>query len=84
MKYADQDLVQSNPDYYFRHFFRDVVVLLGGKMEIADLLDKSQDGVTEAEVDAVRNYACDLVTDRKKQLASLHKMQIRVEPDESA
>ena len=72
-----------NTDFALRHFMRDVIVLLGGKVEIADKLDKSQDGVTEKDVNEVRNYACELITSTKTRLVSLHKMKVQVEPSES-
>jgi len=76
--------VSDEADFDFRHFYRDVVVLLGGRIDIADLLDKSKDGVTEEDVDRVRNYAIELFTARKTELASLHKLQIRVKEDEES
>ena len=72
-----------NTDFSLRHFMRDVIVLLGGKVEIANKLDKSQDGVTAQDVNEVRNYACELMTATKTRLVSLHKMKIQVEPSES-
>jgi len=68
-----------NTDFSLRHFMRDVIVLLGGKVEIADKLDKSQDGITAKDVDEVRNYACELMDATKTRIVSLHKMKIQVD-----
>ena len=71
MNYAD-------PDFSLRHYMRDVVILLGGKPEVADLLDKSKDGVTEADVEKVRDYAIQLFGEVKSIPMNLHKLNIEI------
>jgi len=72
--------VITESDFEFRHLMRDIVILPGGRLDIADLLDKSQDGTNTADVDAVRRYAVELFTEHKNRLNALHKMQLHVGP----
>ena len=79
--YIEGELYE-NPDFELRHFMRDVILLLGAPIDIADLLDKSKDGmVTSSDVNRVRNYACELFNEHKTRMASLRKLKIRTEPD---
>jgi len=57
-------------DLQFREYIRDIGILLGGKLEIADLLLKPK--VTNAD-DTIKviNYTLELMAARKKQLVDI-------------
>jgi hypothetical protein len=68
----------ASPDFDFRHHLYDTILLLGGKKEIADLLEKSIDGaITEMDVDALRNFNIELIESAKRRLASIHTIKIQ-------
>ncbi len=66
----------EDADFNFRHLLRDVLLLQGAPLEIADLLDKSQDGITEADVEVLRGYAISLFGRNKSALRNLHKIKL--------
>ena len=66
-----------DPDFALRHFLRDTVLLLGAPLEIADLLDKSKDGgITDADIDKVRNYNIVLLERCKTNLSNMHTIKL--------
>jgi hypothetical protein len=67
---------ELSADYDLRHLMRDVVIMLGGRKDIADLLDKSQDGISDADVEKLRTYAIELFTANKERMRNLHKISI--------
>ena len=71
-------------DYAFRHHLHSTILLLQGDPSIAALLDKSKDGITEADVDRLRNYNIDLFERVKMSLANLHTYTIKVTPPPEA
>ncbi|MGB8369467.1 MAG: hypothetical protein WCF71_09280 [Verrucomicrobiia bacterium] len=70
-------------DFDFRHHLRDTILLLGGELEIADLLVKSQDGfINEADIEKLRNYNIGLFAKAKSRLRNLNRLKITVSPEE--
>jgi len=70
-------------DLDFRHHLQNTIILLGGRKEIADLLNKSKDyGITEADLTTLRNYNCDLIDQTKEKLTQISTTKIRVSDDE--
>jgi len=61
----------------FLQFLRDVVILLGGRVDIADMLEHPA-AITAADVDALRQYGIVLSEDLKTRMASQSTMEIRV------
>jgi len=59
----------------FIHHLRDTIILLGGRLQIADLL-RNPEAIREAEVDRLRQYNIDLETRIKNRLADTNKMRI--------
>lgn len=74
----EKETAQST-DFDFRHHLRDTILLLGGELEIADLLIKSQDGfVNEADIEKLRAYNISLFTAAKSRLRNLNRLKITV------
>jgi len=72
------DSGESCPDFDFRHHLRDTILLLGGKLEIANLLRKSKDAtISEKDVDDLRNYNCLLFGLAKDRLRDLNSIKIQ-------
>lgn len=70
---------ENCPDFDFRHHLRDTIILLGGKVEIAELLVKSQDGfVSEADIEQLRSYNISLFAEVKKRLGNLNRLKLAV------
>jgi len=61
----------------FLYYLRDAIVLLGGRVDIADKLDHMSD-ISEADVDDLRQYGINLEEDLKRRQELQHKMTIRV------
>jgi hypothetical protein len=71
--------IAQSEDFDFRHYLRDTIILLGGDVEIADLLLKSQDGlVNEADIEKLRSYNISLFTNAKSRLQHLNRLKITV------
>jgi hypothetical protein len=71
----------SDPEFDFRHFLRDTLILLGCKKEIADLLNKSQDmKITFPDVEMVRHYNAELLEGLKDRLHHINKMKVTPKP----
>ena len=67
-------------DFEFRHHLRDTVLLLGGKLEVADMLVKSLDGqINEADIEELRAYNISLFGDTKSRLRNLNKLKLKVD-----
>lgn len=70
------------PDFDFRHHLFDTIILLGGKKEIADLVKKSMDcGVSDEDIDRLRRYNIELITQVKDRLAYTNKIEINTRPE---
>ena len=61
----------------FLHYLRDALILLGGRIDIADKLEHLSD-ISEADVDDMRQYVINLTEDIKRRIEAQHKMTIRV------
>ena len=82
---ASADEVNSPADFEFLHHLFDTIILLGGRRDIAGLLKKSLDlGVTNADVDLLRNYNIELLTEAKHRLASINKLRIQTNREPKA
>jgi hypothetical protein len=69
---------EYSPDFDFRHYLYDTIILLGGRKEIADLLKKSQDyKVSSGDIDNLRRYNCGLIDEVKRRLMSINTMTIQ-------
>jgi hypothetical protein len=69
---------ENNLQYEFLRKLQDTCSLLGGKKELRDWLDKAMDNrLTLADVQALRNYNCDLIEGVKMRLAHLHTLKIK-------
>lgn len=69
----------DNHDCDLRHHIRTTIILLGGDMKVADLLEKSNDAeVTEEDVLTVKRYNMNLIDSLKTRLVSIPKMTLRV------
>jgi hypothetical protein len=64
----------------FMHHLRDTIILLGGRLQIANLL-RNPEALREADVDRLKQYNIDLETRLKNRLADTNKMTIRVRGD---
>jgi hypothetical protein len=65
-------------DFDFRHHLHDTIILLGGKREIADLVERSQDYQLQvSDVDELRKYNGALIDQTKDRLAKIHKTKLR-------
>lgn len=70
--------MMDEADFDFRHLMRDTVILLGGRVEIADMLARSLDcGITDADVEELKRYNLSLVDGTKSKLDNISKMVIR-------
>ena len=67
-------------DDQFAHHLHDTIILLGGRVQIANLLLNPQ-AITEADVTRLRHYNADLLTRLKDRLADINKMTIRTRGD---
>lgn len=73
---------EKSEDFDFRHNLRDTILLLGGDLEIADLLTKSQDGfIGEADIAKLRKYNIGLFTNVKSRLRHLNRLKLTVSPE---
>jgi len=78
MNEKSPESVAGGEDLDFRHCLRDTIILLGGRKEIADLLIKSMDGISEADIRKLRNYNTSLFTETKRRLNDLNRLTVRV------
>lgn len=66
-------------DFDFRNSLYNTLILLGCKYDIALLLKKSMDyGVTESDIEALRNYNTDLFEETKEKLTRINTAKLRV------
>jgi hypothetical protein len=66
---------------FCQHLF-DTIILLGGKNQIADFVKKSMDwAVSDADIDALRIYNAELMTQAKDRLANINTFKIRTRPE---
>lgn len=72
----------DSPDFDFRHHLYDTILLLGGKKRIADLVKKSLDyGITDSDLQVLRNYNTELITLAKERLAHLNTLKLITRPE---
>lgn len=65
-------------DFDFRHHLYDTLILLGAPLEIAEMLKKSEDfGVTETDIDILRNFNCRMIDGLKTRLVSINTVSVR-------
>ncbi len=64
----------------FFHHLRDTIILLGGEIEIANLLEKP-DEITESDVDNLRRFNCKLIDATKDKLVNINKIKVVVNVD---
>ena len=61
----------------FLYHLRDTIVLLGGKISMADLLITSND-IKEEDINRLRNYNIELLETTKRKLVNINKIAINV------
>lgn len=66
----------------FLHYLRNTIILLGGRVDIADRL-LVIDLLGESDVDALRQYNIDLLESLKDRFANLTKNEIQVATNSS-
>jgi hypothetical protein len=70
-----------DPMCAFLHHLRDTVILLNGDLNLANMVQSAQDGVTEAMVDSLRKYNIALFTNTKDRLEHLNKIKLIAGPE---
>lgn len=66
-------------DANLRHHLRETLVLLGCRVDVANLLEKSLDAEpTQADMHLVENYNIELFASMKLRLANLTKLKLRI------
>lgn len=62
----------------FLHHLHDTIILLGGGMDIAQMVDRCPGDITDADTDRLRLYNIKLGTLTKDKLVNVHKLTIDV------
>ncbi len=68
----------SPAEFDFHHHLHDTIILLGGRKEIAEMVERSQDShIKNSDVAELRRYNGRLIDDTKDRLTTIHKTKVR-------